>query len=302
MGIQTPLQSQLTDTSLGRCQKKLLISWMECRKMCQSWLQVCESPVNRLCCDQGNEWAGWKPVQGEAGNTNGIESSTSELTELLLSQAGRGKQAQCCASAGVVLPLAQEVAWVPLHSGALPGPVFHGRAGRNHHPARVALSLHRNGRYSESCLSGSLLLAQVLARQQSPQGGNECGALSHCFVWWEGSCVATDLYGQLSTQNCARRHNGFVCKLCPKVLILKCTKLIPWKQRVLWSNGVTFGQYPSASKYSDIVNSFQVLLRKWGRRKSKTSSCFLSLLCLCLHGYAHYYSRCALKTVFIFFW
>lgn len=85
------------------------------------------------------------------------------MTELFLSQAGHGTQAQDCSSAGVMFLLAQEAAWVPLHSGVWPGPILHGRTGRNVHPVHVALYLHRTGSYSGACLSGSLLLAQVLA-------------------------------------------------------------------------------------------------------------------------------------------
>lgn len=50
------------------------------------------------------------------------------MTDLFLSQAG-GEQAQGCASAGVILLLAQEAAWEALHSGVWPGPILHGRTG-----------------------------------------------------------------------------------------------------------------------------------------------------------------------------
>lgn len=61
------------------------------------------------------------------------------MTELFLNQAGHGKQAQCCATAAVVLLPAQEV---PLHSNVLPGAILHGRMGRNTHAAQVTLCLH----------------------------------------------------------------------------------------------------------------------------------------------------------------
>lgn len=59
---------------------------------------------------------------------------------------------------------------MPLHSNVLPGAVLRGGTDRNTHPAQMALCLLRKDRCSDTCLSVSLLLAQILARQLSAQG------------------------------------------------------------------------------------------------------------------------------------